>query len=167
MKNQLEENITTASKGINSEVDTKFFIWVDTTCSLHPAYMYTTCATTSVALNLNHLAILYSKLWHFLLIFCFNSTSSGTYLTKTPTMNKVTNIPVALKDIAPIAQADSGRKYTSGIVWQNCFVGSGSVPNSHFIHWVSSRGWRICTQEKEKYERKWKKVILKQFIRSP
>lgn len=73
-----------------------------------------------------------------------------SYLTNTPTTNSVTNIPVALNAIAPMAQADSGRRYTSGIVWQYCLVASGNVPNWHVRHWVSSVGWRIWKERRRK-----------------
>lgn len=38
-----------------------------------------------------------------------NVTCRYTHLTKTPVTNKVIKIPVALNDIAPIAQIDCGR----------------------------------------------------------
>lgn len=66
-----------------------------------------------------------------------------TYRKKTPTTKSVRTMPDELNPIAPIAQADSGRKYCSGMARQNSFALSGIVPFGQFRQCVSSRASRI------------------------
>lgn len=56
----------------------------------------------------------------------------------------LTRIPVAEKDIAPIAHPLSGRRNSSGISRQAECMSSGTVPWRQGIHWFSSIGCRIC-----------------------
>jgi hypothetical protein len=73
-----------------------------------------------------------------------NRHEIGTYLRKTLMTKTVMRMPVELNDMAPIAQPDSGLKYTSGMSWQNSLCTSGIVPLRQVIHCVSSVGLRIC-----------------------
>lgn len=69
--------------------------------------------------------------------------NNSTYRRKTPATKNVTNMPVELSAIAPMAHADSGRKNTSGILWHSCLLRSGNVPFGHVLHCVSSSGLLI------------------------
>ena len=59
-------------------------------------------------------------------------------------------MPTEENDIAPIAQAESGRKYASGIDLHSVRVWSGSVPLGQTIHVVSDSGERICAKSRDK-----------------